>query len=465
MKKITITLLLFFASAWGAEDSALDRYIRTALNENLALQQKHISIRKARAALRQARGMYLPHLSIEARYSRAEGGRIIDIPIGDLMNPVYSSLNKLLEMPVFPTDLENESIPFLREREQETKLRLVQPVFQPGIYFNAKIKKQLELISQHEQCLYARELIAEVKKSYYNILKSDQAVKLLEETRELLKENLRVSQALRRAEKTTNADVYRAEAELANLEQTLADTRQTSEMARIYFNFLLNRSLDTAIVTNTFSDTLYPVESLDSIITHALNHREELKQLKTGANIAGYQANLHRSSFLPELTLVADYGVQGKEYSFTDKDDYWMASLIASWNLFNGFQDKNKIQKAKLKERETQLRVRELAAQIEMDVRRKYKAVQVAKLSIRAARLSEKSAQKAFTLIQEQYQQGIVPHIEYLDAQNRKTQAEMNTIIQTYEYQSRVAEMEQTASLIPVKAVIEKYEQTYTRID
>ena len=133
MNKLFLIILIGLAACRAEDTSVLHDYIRTAITQNLALQQKDISVQQARAALRQARGLYLPQLSLEARYSRADGGRIIEIPIGDLMNPVYASLNQLLDMPVFPANLENESIPFLREREQETKLRLVQPVFQPGI--------------------------------------------------------------------------------------------------------------------------------------------------------------------------------------------------------------------------------------------------------------------------------------------------------------------------------------------
>ena len=449
MKKLFLIILTGFAAGCTAETSVLNDYIRTALEQNMALQQKNISLEKAHAALCQARGMYLPQLSLQARYSRADGGRQIDIPIGDLMNPVYASLNQLLELPVFPTDLANESIPFLRREEHETKLRIVQPVFQPGIYYNAKIKNQLEVISGHERQLYARELIAAVKTSYYDILKIDQALLLLNESQALLQENLRVSKALEQAQKTTMADVYRAEAELAKLEQRLAESRKQSEIARMYFNFLLNRPLDTPVICND-SDTLPGIPSLEDITAHAMAHREELKQLRQAVDIAAYHIDLNRSSLLPTMTLVADYGFQGKDYSFTQKDDYWMASLIASWNIFNGFQDKNKIQQAKLAKHKSQLKVRELATRIKMDVCEKYKAMEVAELSIKAAGLAQKSADRAFEIVQKQYQQGMIAHIEYLDAQNRKTEAGLNTIIKLYDYRNKTAELEKSACLFPV---------------
>ena len=51
----------------------------------------------------------------------AAGGRAIDFPIGDLLNPVYSTLNALTQTNQFP-QVENESITFLPHNFQETKI-------------------------------------------------------------------------------------------------------------------------------------------------------------------------------------------------------------------------------------------------------------------------------------------------------------------------------------------------------
>ena len=39
--------------------------------------------------------MFLPDISMNARYTVARGGRIIEFPVGDLLNPVYITLNML----------------------------------------------------------------------------------------------------------------------------------------------------------------------------------------------------------------------------------------------------------------------------------------------------------------------------------------------------------------------------------
>ncbi|HID38816.1 MAG TPA: hypothetical protein EYP36_04805 [Calditrichaeota bacterium] len=87
------------------------------------------------------------------------------------MNPVDQTLNEILvgigQAPrPFPT-LDNQSIPFLREREHNTKIRAVQPVFQPALYYNYKIKNNLQQIIAKEVAVYTRQLMQDVKKASF----------------------------------------------------------------------------------------------------------------------------------------------------------------------------------------------------------------------------------------------------------------------------------------------------------
>jgi len=123
-------ILLLFASFMHATPSTtLDQYIRQGLENNLALRQQKFSLEKSLEALKEAKGMFFPSISLQGSYSHAGGGRTIEFPVGDLLNPVHGSLNDLFLfhgiIGGYPTDIPNEQIPFLRPKEQETKIRLV----------------------------------------------------------------------------------------------------------------------------------------------------------------------------------------------------------------------------------------------------------------------------------------------------------------------------------------------------
>jgi outer membrane protein len=79
MKRLTYFIFLFFVLWRGLQSqNVLEQYIQEGLENNLALQQKDFSLEKSLQALREAKGMFLPSLGVEARFSAAGGGRTID---------------------------------------------------------------------------------------------------------------------------------------------------------------------------------------------------------------------------------------------------------------------------------------------------------------------------------------------------------------------------------------------------
>lgn len=455
-KKTTVILLMLIGPWIQGQDSVLVRYVEEGLKNNLALRQKEFSYRRSMAALKEARGMFLPALSIEARYSRAGGGRIIDLPIGDLMNPVYGTLNSLLQMlgqaQPFPTDLPNQRILFLREREQETKLRLVQPVFQPAIFYNYKIRGALAEIESLSRTAYGRQLVADIQTAYFNVLKTGQVVDLMLETRALLAEHVRVTESLFRNDKVTPAEVYRAKAELYAVDQEQADAEKNQVLAASYFNFLLNRPF-TAVIEKPESPLPVdgPVWTADEAESLAVANREELKQLERAIGLMGSKTALSRSSFLPGITAVVDWGYWGEEYRFTEKDDYWMASVVASWNLFNGFQDRSRTDQAKMEQKEKRSELEAARNQVRMQAREAWENVRVARKSLTAAGERLLAARKSFELIDRKYREGLSPQIELLSARNMLTQAELNETVCEYDRRIRDAELEKVVAARPLR--------------
>ncbi|MFY8004068.1 MAG: TolC family protein, partial [Chitinophagaceae bacterium] len=86
-----------------AQNAFLDKAIQKALTNNWVIKQKNVSLEKALAVIQQAKANYLPNVAFQLGYQSGEGGRAIQLPIGDLMNPVYRTLNQLTSSNAFPT--------------------------------------------------------------------------------------------------------------------------------------------------------------------------------------------------------------------------------------------------------------------------------------------------------------------------------------------------------------------------
>jgi len=239
---VIASLILMACSFAQAQNPVLEKYIMEGLESNLGLKQKQLDYAVNLAALKEARGLFFPDISFNARYTLAEGGRMIEFPVGDMLNPVYSTLNMLTGTNDFP-QIENQTFPFYRPTEQETKLSLVQPIFNSDLIQNYHIKKQYAEIAQIDLDRYERELIKEISKAYYEYQKAHKLVALADTSLALVAENLRVSQRLFENDKVTVDAVYRSESELSKVEVQRAQANNMLEASRAYFNFLLNRDL------------------------------------------------------------------------------------------------------------------------------------------------------------------------------------------------------------------------------
>ncbi len=448
MKKKTIIYLSFLIlmNHLQAQNNVLEEYIQEGLQSNLTLKQKQSSYEKSIQVLKEAKGMFFPNISLNARYSVADGGRLIEFPVGDMLNPVYSTLNQLTSSDQFP-QIENEVIPFLRPTEQETKLHLVQPLFNPQIYYNSKIKSELTNVEKADVESYKRKLVAEIKTAFYNYLKTIQVLELTDKTGELLKENIRVNERLFANDKITIDNVYRSKAELSKLDQNIAEAVKYNKSAKAYFNFLLNKPLESEIeILDEMKLTPLEIE-LQYSQENAINNREELDMIKSYEQANDYNLKMNKFNKAPNLTAVVDYGFQGEEYRFTSDDDYVMASFVLSWDLFKGFQNRAKIQQATIDKQIIEMQYIEAENRVKLQVLDLYYAVEAVEKAITAAQQEKLSATKSFEIINKKYNEGQASLIQFIDARTTMTNAEYNMIIATYDYKIKYAEFERAACL------------------
>ncbi|MCX6225656.1 MAG: TolC family protein [Bacteroidia bacterium] len=446
---MTGVLLIALLMAWPAvvkAQSPLDDYVKLGLENNLSLKQKVTSYQKSLEALKEAKGLFFPNIALNARYSAAEGGRTIDLPIGDLLNPVYSSLNQILRENRFP-QIDNQSFMFLRPLEQETKIRMVQPVFNTDIYYNSRIKKELTQTEQVSVNQYRQELVAEIHKAWYNTAMADGIVNMLNDTRKLLEENVRVNQKLVDNGKITIDNLYRAQTEMSKFDQKVQVAAKNKEIASAYFNFLLNRSLTEAVILS--EPDILPLLTAGAEVYResALANREELKKLDLYDNISGLQVKMNQAGALPNVMIVADYGIQGEKYRINKDADFGQASAILTWDLFAGFQNRAKISQSKLQKKMLDQQSEEVRKQIELQVITALNELKTAQAGIESAMSQVKTAREGFRLVKRRYEEGQANLIEFIDARTTLTQAEENVIISKYTYLADYAEFEKVCAI------------------
>ncbi len=442
MKSFSPLLLLIGLAGMSlqAQNPLLESYIKQGLQSNLALKQRQLDYAAQLSALKEAKGLFFPGVSLNARYTVAEGGRQIDFPVGDMLNPVYSTLNLLTSSNLFP-QIENQSFSFYRPKEHETKVSLVQPIFNTELIQNYRIRQNHAEIARIDVKRYQRELIKEITQAYYDYQKARNLVSLADTSLALVKENLRVSQRLFTNDKVTKDAVYRSESEMSKVEVQRAQANNMLQATAAYFNFLLNRPLDASIEFTT-EDPVAPGLSLEEASLLAIQNRDELRQIEQYQQLNLHVTKLHRGNNYPGLFGVVDYGFQGEQYRFTQDDDFLLASLVMKWNLSQGNANHQKVQRSKIEGEKLDELYSETTQQIRLEVINHYYALQAAYESVQSAGKQSQSAMRAYELIDRKYSEGQSSLLELIDARTSLTNAVANLIISESEYYIRLADFE-----------------------
>ncbi len=398
--------------------NVLDGYVQEAFKSNQGLQVQNIQLEKSLYALKEARALFLPNVSVMGSYTKAAGGRTIDLPIGDLFNPVYSTLNQLTNSNTFP-QIQNASVLLNPDNFYDAKVRTTLPLINAEIYYNQKIKKELITQLQASVNVYKRELVQNIKTAYYQYYQAEQAIAIYKSALNLVNENVRVNQSLVRNGVRNNTSLTRSEAEKQKIEAAIIQATNNMRNARAYFNFLLNRELNTDIKIDT---TLFGKEPVASSLG---NVREELLQLKTGITAYNFAEQMQRSYIIPKLNTFMDLGSQGFNFKLNDKTQYYLWGVNLQWDLFAGGQYKYKTLMAHADKKSMEAQYAQTERAIQLQVEQAINNLTAAVANYKNAQKQVEIARKYYDDQLKVYKEGQLLYIELVDALNQYTGAQL----------------------------------------
>lgn len=451
MTRIPTLMLVFIAgitagaSAQTATQPVLNTYIQQALDSNLVIKQKTVTLEKSMLALQEARSYFLPAVQLGGSYSLAHGGRSIDIPVGDLMNPVYSTLNQLTGTTKFP-QISNVEEQFLPNNFYDIKLRTTYPVLNPELKYNRQVKEQQIKLSGAEIDIYKRELIKDVKTAYYTYLLASEGIRIYENTKVVVERGLRVNESLYKNGKGLPAYINRSEADVQQVEAQWQSAKNEAEKAKAYFNFLLNRPLNETIEIQIpeLPETLMLPETDRNTIAN----REELAQLQTAEEINKSLIRLNESFRQPRVNTFFDLGSQGFDFVNSGKGPYYMFGLQLDMPIFQGKRNLYKIDQSKKDLEQTQTQQQLVAQQLQLQAFNSRNNVHTALSNYRAGQKQVQAAAAYFKLIERGRSEGTNTFIEWLDARNQLTTAEIQQQISKYKALSAYADYERQVASV-----------------
>lgn len=430
------------ASALQAQSRAIDDYVALGLKQNLGLRQEELAVRRSGAALREARGLFLPTATVNARHTDVRG-RVVDF--GEFINPVFATLNQLTGTANFPTDVELR-LPL----KQETSVRVAQPVFQPAIIAGYRAAGAVRDAQEATRDARVHAVAAEIRSAYLQHAKARRLAELRAATRLLLEEQVRAISRLIEAGRATPDALSRARAELSDVIQREAEARQLVDASAQSFNMMLGRPLTDSVVVEPEGDLAFgTMPTLDDALAAGTGGRAELRALGAAERAAIAQRRAAQSSYLPSMAVALDYGVQGNDYRFASDVDFTTLSVVATWNLFNGGRDAARAEQAGLEARRLALQGEDAKRGVELQIRLAWQAAEVARAGIATAEDQRVAAARTHELVRRRAEEGLASPLELSQARTQLTAAELNAAFTTYDYYLRRVELDRAAALYP----------------
>jgi outer membrane protein TolC len=440
----TIFMLLIITLSANAQSDILNNYVQQGLASNESIKQQNFQLQKSMYALKEATGLFFPSVSLEANYIDAKGGRTIDVPIGDIMNPVYQNLNQINSVlepgsPKYPT-LSNVSEQLNPSNFYDTYFKIAMPIVNAEIWYNHSIKKDQIKMQQNEVVIYKRELVKDIKVAYFNYLKAAQAITIYENALRMVKESERVNQKLVDNGKEVVYVLSRSKSEVSKIEAQLNEAQNTKKNAAAYFNFLINKPQDVEI---TIDDALLSNSlNLPGNLSLTSERREELTRLMLASKINTSVLSLDKAAWIPKIGASIDLGSQASDFQFNSSSRYYLLGVSFDWSLFSGLTDVYKIKQAKFEIDALDAQTKYAKSQLQLAASTAANSYVSAKQNFSSATDQENSATQYYGLVDKKYREGQALYIEYLDARNESTLASLQKAITYFDAWIKYTELE-----------------------
>ncbi len=408
----------------------LDRPLSLADTINIALQQNGAILRGKS--------------DLEAQYGVVVQTRAIAVPkvqaTGDYN---YTTEVETAPFPGSPGAINNN---------WNLNIQLVQTIYQGGQINSslrtAKLTQQQALLDY--QTVIADSLL-QVRVGYYDVLQAAEQIVVEQASIKLLHEQLDDQQRRFDAGTVPRFNVLQAEVAEANERPRLIQARNNFRVSKNSLVNLLAIHLPPQILEDVplqLTDKLdaepYQID-LPVAIAKAFENRSELASLRKQQALRDEGVIGANSNYKPTFQLVAGYGGRNAEF-ITSDPAYAIHGATAgaqfTWNIFDGFLTKGKVEQAKALQQGSRVDVDNEKRSIELEVRTDYSNFIEARETLESQKKVQEEAEEALRLATARNGAGTGTQLDVLSAETALTQARSTQIQALHDYDVARARLE-----------------------
>ncbi len=287
-------------------------------------------------------------------------------------------------------------------------------------------------------------LAVDVVSSYYNIVRQSGLVEVAEKSVERSKELLRASNARLEVGLASKLDVFRAELQLSQAQDSVIFRKEALDLALDGFKFNLGLPPSEEVYLEMVEPEYEPqVIDVDALTAVALKNRIEVQEERDRIHDAERSLAVSRQNLLPQLDLNLRYeqrGIGDSLYSSFNFFDHAMNVYLSTSYALDRSSENASFALSQIDVNARQRSLRLVEYNVANEVRAAARNVDRIGKSLVLQERNIDFAEKQLRLASLRYQRGLASNFDIIDAENNVIQARSNYVSLVSDY--HVAQME-----------------------
>jgi outer membrane protein len=419
----------------GAQEAGgpltLEESIDIALKQSVIIQSAREGVAVSEARKKEAFTGFLPKLSTTYNYT-------------------YNDPAQYIKQPP-PSPITNLTIG--TQDNFTWSLDARQPLFTGGrLEANYDISRLGLDASKQEEMGTVQDIVLEVQRSYFTILKAKRLVGVAKQSVEQFIAQKDLAKNFYEVGLVPRNDYLQAEVRLADGTQSLVRAENRLEEVHARFNTVLRRPISTPVAVVDVLDYKPYGKDFDECLQAAMNNRPEIQVFALKAEQAGKKVKVVESEFYPSVNLVGSYQRYGDSADLNGSayrnPENWTVAAVATWDLWEWGRTKYSRDASVSQEKQAVNALANAKDQVALEVKNAWLAVKEAEKLIAVTRTSIEQAEENYRITQERYREQVSRMTDVLDALTLLTYARASYSNALSDYQISLAGLERAMGVI-----------------
>lgn len=402
-----------------------DTVMQLARENNFAIRQAEARLAEAEGQTLSARSGRLPRLELLAGYSRIDENKLESFegsPIGD-------------------------------DQAWSLDLQASQQLYSGGaITSGIEAADAAQSAAEAEYTQAVQDALLVVHEAWYRVLLDREEVKVRQAAVDLLEKQLQTTRDRYETGSDSRFELLRAEVALANGKPQLIRAKNNFRLSIVDLLLYLGLEVPEEVVTEIEGELAYVPNEIDlgTALSMARQNRPEYVSLDRSIDAAEARVRGARSGSLPNLNLVAGYGIQKSGFSnaLDDTRHGWTVGLLGSWTIWDGQSTRGNVISAQSRLRQTELARSELDLLVGSEIRQALSSIQEARELVEASRKVVDQAEEVLALAEDRYSVGSVIQLDIFEAQLSLTEARTNEVQALHDYNLAIARLKRAVGVL-----------------